>query len=256
MRKKNNKKPRNEHIYATTTNMVESISLSINQQTGEIEFETDVEEKYLEVTYDREKGEKVISRVPQNNKQLQFNHNFAIEENYEIIFAIDTNTRKIKNCNISISGIVQTQPVFAVDTNGVTGKAWQYFTPFCMEFIEVQYKPENFGWIKLIEHIESEIKYSRYNKIGIIVDSDLENIKLYNSHQSTIYENFFLPKRMQLIYASSDSGRDLFANQMLKYADKASTQCLVELEKGNIPINTKTVISKYCSGYRHLLPKH
>jgi len=122
--------------------------------------------------------------------------------------------------------------------------------------MEVRDRPENLGWMKLIEHIQSEDKYSEYEQIGIIVDSDLENLKSYNSNITPIFDNFYLPQKFQLIYASSDTGKDLFANQMLKYADKASSQCLKELEKGQISINVNQIINKHYLTYRRLLPKH
>jgi len=79
--KKVNKKLRKEHIYATTSDEVDSITLSFAPKTGEVTFETDVKDTYNEISYDRLKGPKVISRTPQENKDLHFNHCVAIEEN-------------------------------------------------------------------------------------------------------------------------------------------------------------------------------
>ena len=124
-------------------------------------------------------------------------------------------------------------------TKGVATAPWQYFTPFCIELMEVRIKPENFGWVLLIEYIQSKSRYQRFEKVGIIVDSDLGNLKSYNSRDKAIFESFYLPEKYQLIYASSDAGKDLFANQMLKYADKVSTQCLKALMEGVIPLIRK-----------------
>ena len=124
-----------------------------------------------------------------------------------------------------------------------------------MEIMEVCTKPEKLGLMNLIEYIQSEETYSSYEKIGIIVDSDLENLKSYNSRSTPIFDSFFLPQGLHLIYGTSDTGKDLFANQMLKYADIVSSQCLKELEKGRIPINTNKINSKYYSTYRRLVPK-
>ncbi|MHB8222677.1 MAG: hypothetical protein ACYDHV_07520, partial [Desulfurivibrionaceae bacterium] len=109
------------------------------------------------------------------------------------------------------------------------------------------------GWMLLIKHIQSEIKYTKFNKIGIIVDSDLGNLKEYNSRNQPIFDNFLLPEKFQLIYASSDTGKDLFANKMLKYADKASSLCLEALRDGTIPLNTKIVENQHYSGIRYLV---
>ena len=253
--KKVDKKPRKEYIYATTSNEVDSITLSVDPKTGEVTFETEVKDTYSETSYDRPKGPKILSRTPQDSNNLKFDHHVAIKENYDIVFAVDTNTKMIKGHNISVSGIIQAQKIFAVDETGSTTESWQYFTPFCMDFMDVCTKPENLGWMKLIEYIQSEEKYSSYEKIGIIVDSDLENLKSYNSRSTQLFDSFFLPHRLRLIYGTSDAGKDLFANQMLKYADIVSSQCLKELEKGRVPINTNKTNSKYYSTYRRLVPK-
>ena len=256
MKKKSKRKPRQESIYATTSMVVDNILLSYDPKTNTIRFETDVKDTYNEISYERAKGPKVISRTPQSGFDLSFSNDEAIENNYEMIFAIDTNTRNIKGVSISVTGIIQAQKVFAVDEKGIASTPWQYFTPFCIELLEVRGKPENLGWVLVIDHINKSYKYQVFTKIGLIVDSDLGNLKLYNSREKPIFENFYLPKRFQLIYASSDTGKDLFSNQMLKYADKASTQCLEALNNGVIPLNTKRIRTKYYSGIRHLYSKY
>lgn len=246
------KEPRQERIYATTSNLVDDISISINSKTNTVSFGTEIKDAYSEITYDRSKGPKVVSRIPQNGIDLLFNHCKSIESNYEIIFAVDTNTWEISGKNISVTGIVQAQKVIVVNENGVATNAWKSITPFCIELMEVRNKPENLGWFLVIDHINKETKFKRFERVGIIVDSDLGSIKLYNSKEKPIFEKFYLPERFQLIYASSDTGQELLANRMLKYADKASNQCLMALKDGVVPINSKKVINKSYSGIRRL----
>lgn len=87
----------------------------------------------------------------------------------------------------------------------------------------------------------------------MIVDSYLGNLKSFNSRTNPIFEDFYLPQKYQLIYASSDTGKDLFTNFTLKQADKASTKCLKSLIDGNIPMNPKRVRSSFYSGIRYLV---
>lgn len=117
MKKTVKKKPRQEHIYATTANEVDNITISYDAKTDSISFETEVKDIYNEMTYERPKGPKVISRTPQNRPDLTFDHNRSVENNYDIIFALDTNTKEIKGEVVSITGIVQVQKIFAVDGN-------------------------------------------------------------------------------------------------------------------------------------------
>lgn len=153
MKKNDKNKPRQKYIYATTSGVVDNISLSFDPTTNSIRFETEVKDAYSEITYDRAKGPKVISRTPQDGIDLLFSHNKSIESNYEIIFAVDTNTTQIRGIAISVTGIIQAQKIFAVDENGVVTDPWQFFTPFCIELMEVRKKPENLGWALLIDYI-------------------------------------------------------------------------------------------------------
>ncbi len=248
-------KARTEQIYSTTKKGVTEISLSVDPHSGDIRFDTEMINIYSETTFGRPKDPKVVSRVPIPG-EAQFNINDAIENNFDIIFAIDTNTRDIRGYSISVSGVIQCQKVFVIDPMGVAGRYWQYFTPFCMEFIEVKSKPENLGWMMLIDYITLSLKDILMKRIGMIVDSDLGNVNQYNLRNSPIYEEVLLPKNIKLIYASSDVGRDLFPNQMLKLADKASTICLRAIESGAIPFNDERIEGAPYRGYRRLIPKN
>jgi hypothetical protein len=254
-RSKNKIKPRLQRIYSTTKKGITEISLSFDPQNGAILFDTEMTNIYSETTFDRPKGQKVVSRVPILGG-AHFKIDDAIEKNFDIVFAIDTNTRNIRGYSISISGVIQCQKVFAVDSMGMAKKYWQWFTPFCMEFLEVKSKPENLGWMMLIDYITSPLRDFFKKRIGIIVDSDLGKLNQYNLRKSPIYEEVLLPKNIQLIYASSDVGRDLFPNQMLKLADRASARCLNALESGHIPFNSERIEGAPYLGYRRLLSKN
>ncbi len=249
---KTKKKPRKENIYSTTKGGVKEISLSVDQ-TGNIEFDTKMINIYSEITYDRQKRPKVLSRVPQA-KGATFEINEAIENNFDIVFAIDTNTRQFGDYNVSVSGIIQCQKVIAVDPSGKAWQDWQYWVPFCMEFIEIKTKPENLGWMMLIDLLISKVSKFIEKRIGIIVDSDLENLNHYNLRTLPIYEGFFLPKKIKLIYASCDGGMEFFSNKMLRLADKVSKNMLDELESGRIPFNNERIEGAPYLGYRHLIP--
>jgi hypothetical protein len=252
-KKKEGKKRREEQIFFTTEAKSGEITIFFDQN-GNLELDNGMRNIYTETTYGRPKGKKVISRVPLIDSG-QFEINMAIEENFDVIFAIDTNTRSIGGVNISISGVIQCQKVFAVDPFGVTEKSWGYWTPFCMEFTDIKSMPENVGWMMLIDYLHFKMKDIRGKKIGIIVDSNLENLNNYNLRILPIYGNFFLPENIKLIYASSDVGKDLFPNQMLKLADKASNMCLKELESGRIAFNNKKINGAPYKAYRRLIPK-
>ena len=254
MTKHNKHKPRTEHIYATTVDVVDNISLSFDPKTFSVRFETDVKDTYSEISYSRKKGPKVISRIPQDDADIQFGQDRTINENYKIVFAVDTNTKIINEKAVSVTGIIQAQKIFAVDNEGLATDTWQFFTPFCIECINIQSSPENLGWMLVIDHIQSTKRFNDFRKIGVIVDSDLDNLKAYNAREKPFFDNFYLPERFHFIYASSDIGRDQFANSMMKFADQASSQCLKALMERGIPLNKEEVKSPYYEGIRHLVP--
>jgi hypothetical protein len=121
-----------------------------------------------------------------------------------------------------------------------------------MEFMDVEAKPENLGWAMLVEHVETSDEYKRFNRVGLIVDSDLDSLKGYNAGEA-IYGSLFLPPRIKLIYASCDSGGEFFATQMLRFADSVASRCLDELEAGRVALNTKTIEGAPYKSYRHLV---
>ena len=255
MSKKQTAKRRSAAIYATTANEVDKITISVNPATDEIEFHCEIIDAYSEISYDRAKGPKVLSNTPLSERQLQFDQVPAIEKNYDFIAAIDTNTSTINGHPISVSGIIFCEPVYAVDVDGNASKAWRYWTPFCIELMDVRSKPENTGWALLINYLESTVPYKEIKRIGLIVDSDLENLKTYNNRTTPIIDKVYVPMRMQLIYASGERAADLLANQMLRLADKTANMCLDELQAGRVPLNQKRIRGAPYSACRLIFAK-
>lgn len=254
MAKKKKIKPRSESIYSTTKGEVTEISLSFDAKRGDVEFDTEMINIYAETTYERPKKQKVVSRVPLTEK-IQFEINEAIWNNFDYIFAIDTNTRNINGYRISVSGVIQCQKIFIIDNVGIPYRNWHFSAPFCMEFIDIKSKPENVGWMMLIQRIPFSFRNILNKQVGIVVDCDLGSLNEYNLRSRPIYEGYLLPEKIKLIYGSSDVGSDLFPNQMLRKANKISADCLKALKSGIIPFNNKRITGKPYLGFRYLIPK-
>ncbi len=88
-------------------------------------------------------------------------------------------------------------------------------------------KPENHNWRELIKVILRSNDFHHDNKYGIIVDSDLGNIDMFNSRQLPIIEDFFLPPNFELMYAS-DAAADNILNHAIRACEKTSNQLLKE----------------------------
>jgi hypothetical protein len=253
MAKKDKRKKRNEHIYGTTVGNVSEIVITTNSLTGEISFGSDMINVYSEISYDRPKGPKVLSRIPQADQNLSFDAGGALEKNFDFLCAVDTNTRNIQGKNLSVVGIVTFQLVWVSEKQGLQ-RYWRHDVPFCLEYVEIKSKPENFGWLAAIEHLKQFGHINDINKIGMAVDSDLGNVNDYNQRKKPIDGPDYLPANIQLIYASADTGKDNIVNKSLSLADSVSSQCLEAVESGLVPFNQKVLDNEWFEGLRIIKP--
>ena len=216
---KDKRKKRTEAICGTTASAeITSIRVSYNHATGEISFGADMINVYSEVSYERLKGQKVLSRVPQKKRQLSFSTDEALEKNYEYIVAADTNTATIEGKEVSVTGVVTATPTMLPGPKGLRN-CWKFDVPFCIEFIGAKKGPENLGWAATLEQLHLRGCVTSVTKIGMIVDSNLGNIPAYNARTKEILPGILLPAAVQLIYASADTGKENIINKIIAVAD-------------------------------------
>lgn len=203
---------------------------------------------YSETSYERAKGPKVVSRIPQSHDSLTFDGSAALFRNYDFLCAIDTNTRSINGQLVSAVGVLhfwegQTAP-------GIS-EQWDFEVPFCWEFVGLKVeKAENFGWLAAWEELTHRGLISPSVRVGMVVDSDLGNLLAYNARSKPFFENRTLPGNVTLIYASADTGGESLLNRALKIADSAASQVLDAVESGTVAMNTKRRESPYYEGVR------
>lgn len=253
--KKNLRKKRIEYIYGTTKKEVDSINLSIDKDSGEIFFESEMINTYSELSYDRTKKPKIISRIPQRPGRISFESDTALRENFDALCAIDTNTITHLGKTVSVVGVLLFRFVFISGKNGLEDY-WKTNTVFCIEITNPKFNPEKLGWVTALEILMREHKIRAEERTGIITDHDLGNINALNSRKIPIIENIYIPQRMQFIYASADVGKENIANRMLSAADSVASQCLHALKNGILPVNTTESQNKYHEGVRRLNPKN
>jgi hypothetical protein len=243
------RKPRNEHICATTVGNVTELVVTVDERTGEISFGQEMTNVYSERSYDRAKGPKVISRVPQANGRLSFDDGPALEKNYDVVCAVDTNTKAVQGKRVSMVGVATAKRGALAERDGIK-RFWRYDVPFCLEYIALQGAPENFGWMAALEIMGKRGLIQRAQRVGLIVDSDLGNIRAYNERSKPVDNHQLLPAGVTLIYATADAGKESVANQVLGIADTAATQCLLGLEQGIIPMNAERADNPLFEAFR------
>jgi hypothetical protein len=217
------RKPRNKYIYIGDKEKFKGISLEngdvhVILESGEKVKPDDV---FSQISYERKKGkEKVLNLIPEGaaiNAPLYLAN---------VIFAIDTNTKLIDDEKISISTCVEA-----------------YFKKINDDTIQLLFR--NMGNIIFktpIENIEEKIAWVLFikklmvnkrfisDKIAIITDHDLGNHGNYNKRKAPILDNFYLPKNITFIYASTDSGSENIINKLLSICDKDAKNIIKILE--------------------------
>lgn len=251
MAKKSPRKKRIEHIYGTTAGEVSEIVMTVDERTGEIQFGGAMVNTYSEVSYERPKAPKVVSRIPQAASSLTFHSSTALFKNYDFLCAVDTNTRMLNDQKVSAVGVVTFRQ--APPPHG-TSEYWALDVPFCWEFVGLRVeKPENFGWLAALEELTRRKLVAPEMRIGMVVDSDLGNLIDYNARRKPFFENRLLPDKLQLIYASADTGGESQLNRVLKVADSVSGQVLDAVATGAMAPNLRRVDSPYFEGQRIVL---
>ena len=242
MAKKNReprRKKRNEYIYGTTAGDVTEIVVNTDPATGEISFGQEMTDVYSEVTYDRPKGEKVLSRLPQRHPERSFDASVALKKNYDFVCAVDTNTKRIQGKLVSVVAVVRARGNTLPEPDGLN-TYWKFDIPFCLEYVGLRVeKPENFGWMEALRSLKARNFIDKSMRIGLIVDSDLGRLKAFNTRKEPVDRGQMLPDKVQLIYASADSGRENILNVVLGRADLVASDMLTRIETGAIPFNQK-----------------
>jgi len=197
----------------------------------------------VETEYERKKGPKILNRAESGHERLAADPNRALQK-YDLIYAIDTNTKLLNSETLSVAGIILCK---------ITPHAGflyvQYALVHCFEFRNIQTKPENVAWRTLIEMLMAHPQYSSLKDIGIIVDSDLGNISDYNAKGKPIIDNFYLPDKVTLLYASADRGKEYLANKLITECDKKTNTLIQEIQKN--PANTSNLLEVQDLPYTH-----
>jgi hypothetical protein len=108
-----------------------------------------------------------------------------------------------------------------------------------VEFLDVESKPEQLGWLVAARMINRSPGYSAFRKIALVVDCDETNIAAYNARTLAVYRTTMLPERMTLVQATTDTGAEYAPNAVIKYADSMGKRVFDEIAGGRLPMNAE-----------------
>ncbi|MBL0742625.1 hypothetical protein [Chryseolinea lacunae] len=146
----------------------------------------------------------------------------------DAIFAIDTNEKRIGKVHMSV-GVVAGLELKAGEngTFNINATVKDYIHFQDSHHVE---KNENRSWKTFIENY-NRFEENRSLKTTIVVDSDLGLLDKYNNRNLPIYQDFFLPPNISLVYASADVSNDTIINKMITFCDEESSRSLKDVEK-------------------------
>ena len=184
-----------------------------------------------EIGYDRKNKKKVINKLDLDSSRIPVNPDISLQK-FDLLYAIDTNTKFANGKTISVAAVVLCKLHLAKDGNLTV----QYGPLFSMEFWNISDHPENVAWMKVIQFITQDQAYTPNQKIGIVVDSDLGNLPVYNTRSTPIYGDFYLPPNFELIYASADVGeKEFLVNHLIAQCEYMAKSLLRNLSLSGIP---------------------
>lgn len=205
--------------------------LAINSLTGEIRLfykgvAVTPECATSAITYPREKSPKIISKTDASLTNIRPIPD-AILSNYDRIFAIDTNRKYIPDVEmyLSVTGIVAGKSHQSYFRNEAS---ISYGVIHAIEFWDKNetLKFERIGWYETIKRIQKAKEITEAHKIGIIVDSYLDDLPNINNRTQPIINDFYLPHNFHLMYANSDKKNSSIMNKMIAASDKHATEIM------------------------------
>ncbi len=181
-----------------------------------------------EMAYDRErKGRKVLSRIPLDPKEMYTDPNLALTT-FDTLYAVDTNTKRMGNNRVSVGCAAQ---VKLNKANG--GVEFSVSHDLAIELWNLQGNPEAAMWQYVLETAASSPFFRQSKSLALVVDSELGRINDFNTQSRPIVNDFWLPDRWHVIYASADKPNECVANSLIALCDRLATRILdCILQKG------------------------
>jgi len=171
--------------------------------------------------YKRDKGDKVIVQGPSNGDYVMSPESILLD--YDDIYFVDTNTKNTVKHKISMTGVIH-----AFIEKLEKDICRLIYTPLTvLEFWDPEIESETIGWYALICAI-LEMPDNTNREILLVVDSRLDDLKGLSNGVTPLFDDFYIPENISLIYASADVGTNV-ANKLIKMADKLATNKLNEV---------------------------
>lgn len=173
--------------------------------------------------------EKVISRVQDKVIPDGVDLMRHLSSSFDLIIAVDTNTKVIDSETVSVSGIlhciVQTTPEPA--TYNVL---FPLHGALLFRNCPTELPPEKFGWMMVMQNINRD-PLNRKKRYALITDHDLDSHISYNRKRTPIFREFYPSNNFTLMYGKGDGPKENLLNYLIIECDKQSTNILKTIEQ-------------------------
>jgi len=146
-------------------------------------------------------------------------------ENFDFIFAMDTNTH-IEKCGDFFCSAA------AIYYAEIRRFSEHERNMLCSPFMVIDWyhpremKMEPVTWMEAIKKIQEIIPSTK--KVGIVIDSELGKLEGYNNRTLPVFGQWRLPENYSFLYATADVS-DEWCNKMIKQCDKTAKKRLKDI---------------------------
>jgi len=172
------------------------------------------------MSYERQKGPKIQSRTRFVGNAVSLSGLRELAK-FDLLFAIDTNTRAINGRFISVSAFVQWS---LHEKSGEFDFSIEQDIVGFYEFENAYDNAEGLAAFLLASDIARGESRKKLN-VGLVTDSSLGAHDKISERMRPIYGLHPLPNGCSLIYASSDTGREI-TNVLMRFCDKEAARKL------------------------------
>lgn len=185
---------------------------------------------YSQTHYKSDSGkEKVIARIQDKvipNEAELMRH---LSSSFDLIIAIDTNTKVIGSETISVTGIVHCVLQSMPEPDSYYAD-FPWHGAILFRNCPSELSSEKFGWMTVIQEVNRE-PLNKLKRVAIVTDHDLDKHTSYNNKQIPIFREFYLPDNFILMYGRGDGPNQSLLNYVVKQCDKESTEILRAIEQ-------------------------
>lgn len=204
--------------------LVEVIDKLFIESDGRVRAEKDGVEVSLKGTrvvhsYERENNKpKILSQGIVDATDVYLNPNLPMLQ-YDYVLIVDTNTKKVDGQRRSIGcailcSVQHFESRASMSINGV-------FFVECRD-IENTGSEENYVWAHVATAISVDDRFAG-KRVVLVVDSDYQRLREMSERKLPIYDDYFLPENVNLIYATADAGKEWWINRLICAADRLAT---------------------------------